>query len=386
MSSPPEMKMEPDTAPHPGEVTGGTTKGAGPGRRRPYAAVLFAALIATSVAAAIFALRARTGFARVSSASSPTSSAFGPTIRLKGTTEAVRMRAIAAPLVAGEHVGLLTITRLAPAGSRVKQGDLLVEFDRQAELREFIDKQSEQAKFASQAIEERAKEAAARAKDETEMREADSKLAKANLEMGRLELLSPIDAEKTQEDREEAQATLAQLRETFQLKRQRAEDSIRLLEIQRDRAGQIMEHERENIDRMQIRSPLEGVVVMNAIWKQGAMGEVQQGDQVRPGVTFMQVVDPSVMQVRALANQQDCLWLAPGQGAKVHLDAYPELEFAARLEEMSPVARNGDFSQKLRTFSVVFSIAGRDPRLMPDLSAAVDVDRITQVGAAPAFR
>ncbi|HVI06412.1 MAG TPA: efflux RND transporter periplasmic adaptor subunit, partial [Sphingomicrobium sp.] len=222
--------------------------------------------------------------------------------------------------------------------------------------------------------------------DETEMREAESKLAKANLEMGRLELLSPIDAEKTQEDREEAQATLAQLRETFQLKRQRAEDAIRLLEIQRDRAGQIMEHERENIDRMQIRSPLEGVVVMNAIWKQGTMGEVQQGDQVRPGVTFMQVVDPSVMQVRALANQQDFLWLAPGQGAKVHLDAYPELEFAAQLEEMSPVARNGDFSQKLRTFSVVFSIAGGDPRLMPDLSAAVDVDRITQVGAAPAFR
>jgi hypothetical protein len=33
----------------------------------------------------------------------------------------------------------------------------------------------------------------------------------------------------------------------------------------------------------------------------------------------------------------------------------------------------GDFSSKLRTFSATFSIKGHDPRLMPDLSAAVEV-------------
>ena len=30
-------------------------------------------------------------------------------------------------------------------------------------------------------------------------------------------------------------------------------------------------------------------------------------------------------------------------------------------------------NQKVRTFTAVFSIAGGDPRLLPDLSAAVDV-------------
>lgn len=296
------------------------------------------------------------------------------------------MRAVVAPLVAGEHVGSLTITRLVSAGTRVKGGDLLVEFDRQAELREFVDKQAEQAKLANQVVEERAKEAATRAKDETEMREAEDKLAKAELEMGKLELLARIDAEKAQEDLDEAKATLAQLKETFQLKRRRAEASIRLLEIQRDRAREIMEHARENAERMQIRSALDGVVVLNSIWKEGTMGEVKEGDQVHPGVTFMQVVDPSLMQVRALANQQDFPWLELGEAAKVHLDAYPELEFSARLEEKAPVGRSGDFSQKLRTFSVVFSIAGNDARLMPDLSAAVDVDRTMQDGVTPWLR
>jgi hypothetical protein len=53
---------------------------------------------------------------------------------------------------------------------------------------------------------------------------------------------------------------------------------------------------------------------------------------------------------------------------------------------MSPIARTGDFSSKLRSFAVVFSIVGSDPKLMPDLSAAVDVEMSSQVAGAGAFQ
>jgi len=158
------------------------------------------------------------------------------------------------------------------------------------------------------------------------------------------------------------------------LKRQAAQAGIHLLEIQRDRAKQVMDHAQTNAALMQIRSPIDGVVVLNTIWKEGKMGEVQEGDQVRPGIAFMQVIDPSQMQIRALVNQEDFLALYPGLPARIHLDAYPELDFSGKLEEMAPIARSGDFSSKLRTFAVVFSIQGNDARLMPDLSAAVDVN------------
>jgi HlyD family secretion protein len=124
---------------------------------------------------------------------------------------------------------------------------------------------------------------------------------------------------------------------------------------------------------MQIRAPISGVVVFNTIWKQGNMGEVQEGDQVRPGVPFMQVVDPSSMQVHVLVNQQDLFALRVGQKASVHLDAYPDLVLPGKLESIDPMGKHGDFSSKLRIFSATFSINGGDPRLMPDLSAAVDV-------------
>jgi HlyD family secretion protein len=297
-----------------------------------------------------------------------------PVLRLKGTTEAVQSRAILAPLLAGQQVPTLTIIRLAPGGTRVKQGDVLVEFDRQAQMRDFIDKQADYAKLVDQVAEEQAKENAAAAKDETELKTAEDNLRKTEFEIQKAEIVSRIDAEKNQQNLDEAKATFAQLRETFDLKRKAAQAAIRILEIQRDRTQQTMVHAQANADLMQIHSPLDGVVVLDTIWKQGTMGEVQEGDQVRPGVTFMQIVNPATMQVRVMANQQDFPSLHAGQTAKVRLDAYPDLVFAAKLDQLAPIGEAGDFSDKLRSFVVVVAIDGNDPRLMPDLSAAVDVD------------
>lgn len=305
----------------------------------------------------------------------------GPVLRLKGTTEAVQSRAILAPLLSGQQVGTLTIIRLAPAGTRVKKGDLLVEFDRQAQIRDFVDKQAEYNKLVDQVAEEQAKESAAKAKDETELRAAENSLGKAKLEIQKTEIISRIDAEKYQENLDEAKATYDQLRETFELKRAAAQAAIKILEIQRDRTQQTMQHAQANADLMQIHSPLDGVVVLNTIWKEGVMGEVQEGDQVRPGVPFMQVVDPSSMQVRVLANQQDFPRLQIGQAAKVRLDAYPEMVLPARIELMAPIGEQGSFSDRVRVFPVIVSIQGADSKLMPDLSAAVDV-----IGTVPETR
>src|SRR5882757_1043706 len=288
--------------------------------------------------------------APVAAAASTQNSVTTQTLRLKGTTEAIHSRAILAPMLSGQQVGSLTVTKLLPAGSRVKRGDLLVEFDRQAQMRDFLDKQAEYNKFVGQVAEEQAKESAARAKDETELHQADSDLKGAELEMKRLELLSRIDVEKAQQTLEQAKATLQQLEETFELKRSAARASIRILEIQRDRTQRNMQNAQSNAQLMQIRSPLDGVVVLNTIWKQGQMGEVQEGDQLRAGVPFIEVVDPSVMQVEVQVNQEDVLGLQVGQSAKVRLDAYSGLVFDGKLEQIAPVAQGGSFSAKVRNF------------------------------------
>ena len=328
-----------------------------------------------AVAAIVLALLSHSFLARRTVASRTLSGPPGTQLlRLKGMTSAVESRSIQAPQIAGQQVGMLTITTMVPAGKLVKKGDLLVEFDRQVQMRDFVDKQALSDDENQKVIEEQAKEAAARSKDETEISEAENSLAKAKLEMQKVELFSRIDAEKAQENLDEAEATLAQLRQTFDLKRKAAQASIRILEIQRDRTRETMLHAQANSALMQVRAPIDGIVVLNTIFKQGNMGEAQEGDQVRPGVPFMEVVDPAIMEVRVPVNQEDLLALKIGEKAQVHLDAYNDLVLPGLLQSIDPMGTPGDFSPKVRQFSATFSIEGHDPRLMPDLSAAVDVD------------
>jgi multidrug efflux pump subunit AcrA (membrane-fusion protein) len=299
---------------------------------------------------------------------------FAQTLRLNGTTMATRSFAVLAPKLEGAQVGSMTITKLAAAGSPVKKDDLLVEFDPQAQTKDYLDKKSTYDNLVSQVAQKQSEEEIARAKDDTAMKQAEDELKRAQLELQRNEVVSRIDAEKNQEAADEAQATLKQLKETYQLKRAAAAANIRILEIQRDHALAAMRYAQSNAAKMTVHSPMAGVVVYNTIWLGGRMGTVQSGDQIRPGLPFMAVVDPSQMEVRVELNQVDVLNVHPGQHAKMHLDAYPGIVLAATLEDLSPLGHVGQFTETVRTFTARFSIQGTDPRLLPDLSAALDLD------------
>ena len=54
-----------------------------------------------------------------------------------------------------------------------------MEFDRQAQLRDFLDKQAQNSNLADDVLQEEAKEDAARAKDETEIKVAEGDLSQS---------------------------------------------------------------------------------------------------------------------------------------------------------------------------------------------------------------
>src|SRR5207249_835963 len=256
---------------------------------------------------------------------------FRQLLRLNGTTQASRSFVVLAPRLEGAQVGSMVITKLAPAGMHVKKDDVLVEFDPQAQMKDYLDKKSTYENLIGQVAQKQAEEDIARAKDDTAMKQAEDELQRAQLELHRNEVVSRIDAEKNQEALDEAQASLKQLKQTYELKRAASASTIRIQEIQRDRALEAMRYAQGNAARMVVHSPMEGVVVHNTIWLGGRMGTVQQGDQVRPGVPFLQVVDPSQMEVRVELNQVDLLKVHPGQRAEMHLDAYPGMTLPAVL-------------------------------------------------------
>jgi HlyD family secretion protein len=305
--------------------------------------------------------------------------------RMHGIVEAVESFSVMAPRLSGPGMGSMIITRLTANGQRVQKGDLLVEFDRQAQEQNIIDREADFRDFMEQIEKLRASHDQAQAADNTELKAAENAVRSATLEIRKNEVVSQIDAEKNQQSLEEAKATLAQLRETHQLKRRARQAELRSLEIQRDFMQKSMQFAKDNIEKMSIRSPIDGIVVLSTTQKGGQSMEVQEGDDVRPGFPFMQVVNPSSMQVRVRVNQVDLNQINPGTTARVTLDAYPELTMPAKATTVAPIGAGSGMSNSVRTFLMLFSIAGADPRLMPDLSAAVDVelDRIPGAVSVP---
>ncbi|HWZ43508.1 MAG TPA: efflux RND transporter periplasmic adaptor subunit [Candidatus Saccharimonadales bacterium] len=305
--------------------------------------------------------------------------------RIHGTVEAVEAHAIAAPRLAGQG-GSLIITRLIKNGETVHAGDVLVEFDRQAQLKNVLDRQAEYRDLLAQISKKQADQAALLAADETGLKQAEDSEKTAELEMQKNEILSRIDAEKNQQNLEQARATLKQLQQTFDLKCRAARAELRILEIQRDRAQTAMRWAQSNTEKMVVRSPSDGIAVVSSQWKSGSFSEIQEGDEARPGFAILQVVDPRRMQIQAKVNQADIDNLRQGQNARISLDAYQDLAFEGRIERLALVAQGSGFSSRTRTFTVTIGVQGADARLMPDLSAAVDVEVMRQPGALVAPR
>jgi len=299
--------------------------------------------------------------------------------------EAVQAYVMAAPRLSGVP-GSLIITRLVKNGSAVRQGDVLVEFDRQPQLKNVLDKQAEYRDLVSQISKKQADQAAALAADETELKQAEDAEKTAELEIQKNEILSRIDAEKNEQNLAQARATVKQLHATFQLKRQAAHAELRILEIQRDRALTAMRWAQGNAEKMVIHAPMDGIAVVSSMWRSGSNSDIQEGDDVRPGLSVLQVVNPARMQVRAKVNQADVEGLHEGQPVRIGLDAYPDLSFPGKVEGIASVAQSSMFSSRDRTFAVLFSANGADSRLLPDLSASVDIEIARTPGALVAPR
>jgi HlyD family secretion protein len=299
------------------------------------------------------------------------------TVRLHGVVEPERSHTVSTPRLAGAAPGTiqnqLIIVKLAAAGTIVKKGDLLVEFDRTNQLKNARDREAEHRDVVQQINRRKGEHTTARALRETQLKQAENDAAIAKLNTVGNDTVGAISAEKNVQALQEATARLAQLRKTFTLRDRVEAADMRILEIQLQRARNAWDHAAANAEKMRILATLDGLVVLRSVFRNSSMAEVREGEEVRAGMPILDVVDPSAMRVRVNVNQADIEGLAPGQPATITLDSYPVRQFNGRLQHLSPIATTSMLSNRVRTFVAVFAVEGSDPHLLPDLAAAVDI-------------
>ncbi|MBV8897607.1 MAG: HlyD family efflux transporter periplasmic adaptor subunit [Acidobacteriaceae bacterium] len=300
------------------------------------------------------------------SAAAPNSS-----VRVTGNIQPVNSFVVQVPVIEGQG-GNLTLTKLVPNGVTAHKGELLAVFDEVKELQALRDASAKYDDFSHQVEQKAAEHRNNSTKREADLEQAKADLAKADIEMRKGPILSDIDREKNQVNLDDAREHVASLLKAARYHEQAEAAESRILELQRDRQKVAVDRAKSNIARLELRAPLDGMVALQNVWRNNSMGHAEEGDQLWPGSPILRLFDPREMEVEVSIEEPDVAALAPGTDAIVHLDAFPELAFRAKFESASPVASSA-LGSPVKAFAARFRLLQSDPHLLPDLSAAVDI-------------
>lgn len=301
--------------------------------------------------------------------------AFERTVRVAGTTSARNFANIVAPMMRGPDAGRnLTLISLATTGVHVKKGELLAQIDPQA-IKDHADDISALVVQANGDVRKRKADQAIEADTlRQSLLQAKAALDKARLDFGAQEIRMEIDQELLKLAVEENDAAYKELSQEVEIQKVSHTAEIRILELTRDRHQRHRDRHLVDVQRFTIYAPMNGLVVMQSIWRGGDMGQVQVGDQVTPGQPFMKIVDTNSMQLEASVNQVESEGLRLGQQAAVHFDAFPDLELKGRVYSIGALAMAGwRQNYYIRNVPVNIAIQSSDARLIPDLSASANI-------------
>ena len=293
-------------------------------------------------------------------------------VRVSGTVEALHSVTIQVPSVEGQG-GNLTLAKLVANGKRVKQGDVLAEFDRADQLKLAREAQSKFDDLSHQVDQKIAEQKSNAEKRASELEQAEADLKKAAIEIRKGPVLSDIDQQKNRIKLQDAQEHVASLQKSSRFHEQAEAAELRILVLQRDRQKYAVERQERNANKLQLRAPIAGMVALQNVYRNNSMGHAQEGDQLWPGSALLRLFDPGAMELDVSVGEPDGRVLVPGSKAVVHLDAFPNLAFTAHFASASPVA-SGSLESSVKTFSAKYVIDQSDPHLLPDLSAAVDIE------------
>ena len=193
-----------------------------------------------------------------------------------------------------------------------------------------------------------------------------------------------IQGEESKVDLESAETKLKVQEATVDL--HKASDTAKIASVtrQRDKAQSEVDLAKERLGQMEMKAPLDGVVIYQMNSSQGWMNRqpFKVGDHIWPGAPLAVIPDLSTIRMEGRLDEVDRGRVAAGAEARVHVDALPEKTLAAKVASVTPLTQVtfGEWPP-IRSFHVYAEIESPDERLRPDMNGSMDV--ITAVSRTP---
>ena len=310
-------------------------------------------------------------------------------IQIRGDIRPAKSIVLSAPLQSG---GDLLITKLVKNGSAVKKGEILVQFDGTTLEQRLQERQSD-LKSAEADIQQSVEQRKVNDQvDATSLMKARYDVDRARLDLGKKDIVSPVEYEEAKLALADAEQRLKQVEAKNASNRAGSDAEIVGKKRKRDKAKFDVDRTAEALAALALRSPADGTVnILDNPRSGGPFSngvEFREGDRIWAGAAILELPDLSTIHLEARLDESDRGRLKVGQTAMVRIEAVPGKDFTARVDLISVLARV-DFSSgwpPVRNFDLGLVLQDHDTRIRPGMTATARIaaDRLPNMTLVPA--
>jgi HlyD family secretion protein len=308
---------------------------------------------------------------------------FIDSIQFRGEVKAMKSVTISAPAEAGD----LQIVKIAADGTQVKQGDVVVEFDKTKTEQDLAQHRSTLKSAQAEIEQAKAQARLTEEEDVTAVKKARFDVETAKLDASKQEIVSKIEGAEANLKVADAEQKLHEVEEKLTADRAVNKATIESKVEASKKAAYDVQRAENALTKMMLPAPAAGMISLISTWRPGGEAPFKPGDRAWPGAPIAELPDVSTLRVSARADETERGRLALNETVSAQLDAIPDRQFTGKIEQISTIATI-DFSAGWpipRNFNLVIALDQADARLKPGMTAqlTVVVDRVPDALTIP---
>lgn len=267
---------------------------------------------------------------------------FEVTIKARGEVKAARSVTLVAPI----SITDVQIVALASAGTLVKEGDVVIQLDTTSQEDRLNQRMSAIKQVDAEMDRLKAQNHIQDEQDTLDLAQSQFNVERAKLEVSKQEIVSEIEAEKAKLALKNAERALQEVKERIAAHKRAQEADADAVRQRRKKAESDVALSQKNLERMNIKSPIAGIlqVMSNSAAGRrmygsgGSAPEFKPGDRAFPGAAIAEIPDLNSLYVELAIEETDRGRVAPGQTVRVKVDALSDQLIPGVIEAISPLS------------------------------------------------
>lgn len=296
---------------------------------------------------------------------------FIDSLQFRGEVKALKSVRIVAPAEAGDF----QILKIAADGSPVKQGDVVVEFDKTRTEQDLAQHRSALKSAQAEIDQARAQARLTEEEDLTAVMKARYDVEAAKLDASKQEVVSRIEGAEAQLKLADAVQKVRELEQKLKSDRQSSEATTQSKIQASQKAAYDVQRAERALAGTTLRAPVAGVITLVQNYRGQGPEIFKAGDRAWPGAQIAELPDISTLRISARVEETGRGRLASGQPVTVHMDAIADRGFTGKIGQISTIATS-DYTGGWpfpRNFDLGMVLDQTDARLRPGMTAQVTV-------------